>query len=62
MALAIRWLSTTDRPLGDLAVDLGFGAQGNFTRFFIQRLAVAPSEFRRQTINLDHDPPADTSL
>jgi len=62
MALAIRWLSTTDRLLGELAVDLGFGAQGNFTRFFIQRLAVAPSEFRRQTINLDHDSPAEDSL
>jgi AraC-like DNA-binding protein len=53
MALAIRWLSTTDRPLSQLAEVLGFGAQSNFTRFFIQRLAVAPSEFRRQTINLD---------
>ncbi len=53
MAHAIRWLSTTNLPLSQLAKGLGFGAQSNFTRFFIQRLAVAPSEFRRQTIKLD---------
>jgi AraC-like DNA-binding protein len=55
MSLAVRWLSTSDRPLSQLAEGLGFGAQSNFTRFFIQRLAVAPSEFRRQTINLESD-------
>jgi AraC-like DNA-binding protein len=52
---AVRWLSATDRPLMQVAADLGFGSQSNFTRFFIQHLAVSPSEFRRQTINLDND-------
>jgi len=47
---ATKWLSTTDRPLIELADELGFGAHSNFTRFFTQHLAVSPSEFRRQTI------------
>jgi AraC-like DNA-binding protein len=49
MRAATRWLSTTDRPLIELADELGFGAHSNFTRFFTQHLAVSPSEFRRQT-------------
>lgn len=53
MKLATRWLSTTDRPLVELADELGFGAHSNFTRFFIQHIAVSPSEFRRQTSGTD---------
>ena len=49
MAVATRWLSTTDRPLIELADELGFGAHSNFTRFFTQHIGVSPSEFRRQT-------------
>ncbi|HEY2660503.1 MAG TPA: AraC family transcriptional regulator [Caulobacteraceae bacterium] len=53
MAIATRWLSTTDRPLIDLADELGFGAHSNFTRFFTQHIGVSPSEFRRQTITMN---------
>ena len=59
MSAATRWLSTTDRPLIELADELGFGAHSNFTRFFTQHLAVSPSEFRRQTLSLTDDTPPD---
>lgn len=58
MKIATRWLSTTDRPLVELADELGFCAHSNFTRFFTQHLAVSPSEFRRQTSNLEAADPA----
>lgn len=57
MKLATRWLSTTDRPLVELADELGFCAHSNFTRFFIQHIAVSPSEFRRQTSTIDDAAP-----
>ena len=60
MAAATRWLSTTDRPLIELADELGFGAHSNFTRFFTQHIGVSPSEFRRQTINVPEDEPGET--
>jgi AraC-like DNA-binding protein len=63
MAIATRWLSTTDRPLIELADELGFGAHSNFTRFFTQHIGVSPSEFRRQTMTLkaeDKDKDKDT--
>lgn len=50
--VATRWLSTSERPLVELADELGFCAHSNFTRFFTQHLAVSPSEFRRQTHHL----------
>jgi AraC-like DNA-binding protein len=33
MKTATRWLSTSERPLVELADELGFGAHSNFTRF-----------------------------
>jgi len=33
--------------IADLATELGFSAQGNFTRFFQQQVGVPPSEYRR---------------
>jgi AraC-like DNA-binding protein len=50
MAAATRRLSTTDRPLIELADELGFGAHSNFTRFFTQHIGVPPREFRRLTL------------
>ncbi|WP_342251237.1 helix-turn-helix transcriptional regulator [Sphingomonas sp. OTU376] len=49
MSAAMRWLSTSDRSLVEVADELGFGAHSNFTRFFAQHMAVSPSEYRRQT-------------
>ncbi len=55
VAIATRLLSTTNRPLIELADELGYGNHSNFTRFFTQHVGVSPSEFRRQTITtLDH--------
>jgi AraC-like DNA-binding protein len=55
MTTATRFLSTTDRPLIELADELGFGAHSNFTRFFTQHIGVSPSEFRRQTMTCKTD-------
>ncbi|MGH8788982.1 MAG: helix-turn-helix domain-containing protein [Cupriavidus necator] len=52
LGFATRWLATTDRPLIDLADELGFGTHSNFTRFFTKHMALSPSEFRRRTTNL----------
>ncbi|MDB5458849.1 MAG: AraC family transcriptional regulator [Caulobacteraceae bacterium] len=53
MTAATRWLANTDRPLIELADELGFGAHSNFTRFFTQHIAVSPSDFRRRTISVE---------
>jgi AraC family transcriptional regulator len=55
--IATRLLSTTNRPLIELADELGYGNHGNFTRFFTQHVGVSPSEFRRQTISTIEDSP-----
>jgi AraC-like DNA-binding protein len=58
MAVATRWLSTSDRPLIELADELGFSAHSHFTRFFTQHIGVSPSEFRRQTMGTAATEPA----
>jgi AraC-like DNA-binding protein len=55
MAIATKWLSTTGRPLIELADELGFSAHSHFTRFFTQHIGVSPSEFRRQTMRSGDD-------
>jgi AraC-like DNA-binding protein len=50
VTIATRLLSTTNRPLMELADQLGYGNHSNFTRFFTQHVGVSTSEFRRQTI------------
>jgi AraC-like DNA-binding protein len=55
VTIATRLLSSTNRPLVELADELGYGNHSNFTRFFTQHVGVSPSEFRRQTITtLEH--------
>jgi AraC-like DNA-binding protein len=44
---AISRLSLSAVPISEIASDLGFSAQGNFTRFFMRQIGVAPSEYRR---------------
>jgi AraC-like DNA-binding protein len=56
MKAATRCLSTSDEPLIEIADRLGFGAHSNFTRFFAQHMAVSPSEFRRQTHQVNDEP------
>lgn len=47
MEEAIQRLSTRQQLLAELSMDLGFGAQSNFSRFFRQHQGVAPVEFRK---------------
>lgn len=49
LSVATKMLGNTDRPLLDIAEELGFSAHSHFTRFFVQHVGVVPSEFRRQT-------------
>ena len=47
IGIATRLLSERHASIGDVAHQLGFSAQGHFTRFFVQHLGLSPSEFRR---------------
>lgn len=60
MTLAIKLLTTTNRPLIDVALELGFEQHSHFTRFFTQHMALPPSEFRRCTMTVEGDPSAET--
>lgn len=59
MEEAIRMLSLSRQPLADVAFDLGFDAQSNFTRFFRQHLGVPPMEFRKATDFIGTNQPID---
>lgn len=49
MEAATRILIDSEESLSDVALDLGFDAHSNFTRFFRQHQGVTPSEYRRAT-------------
>jgi AraC-like DNA-binding protein len=61
ISIATRLLSTTQRPLIELADELGYGNHSNFTRFFTQHVGVSPSEFRRQTSDSVEQPASEES-
>ena len=44
---AVHQLSTTDRPLSEIALDAGFADQSHFTRAFKRRIGASPGAFRR---------------
>ena len=44
---AISRLSSGQGKIAELSAELGFSAQSNFTRFFLQHVGVPPSEYRR---------------
>jgi AraC-like DNA-binding protein len=44
---AITRLSTSDTKIGEVSAELGFSAQSNFTRFFLNQVGASPSEYRR---------------
>lgn len=50
---AVEGLGRHRQPAGVLAEQLGFSAQGNFSRFFQQHTGVTPSQFRRVTTSVD---------
>ena len=46
---AISRLSNGRGKIAEVAAELGFSAQSNFTRFFLNQVGVPPSEYRRAT-------------
>lgn len=44
---AITRLSTSNTKIGEVSAELGFSAQSNFTRFFLNQVGASPSEYRR---------------
>jgi AraC family transcriptional regulator len=46
---AIARLASGEGRISDVSAELGFSAQSNFTRFFLQHVGVPPSEYRRST-------------
>jgi AraC-like DNA-binding protein len=46
---AIARLSLGHGKIAEVSAELGFSAQSNFTRFFLQQVGVPPSEYRRST-------------
>ncbi|HUQ73381.1 MAG TPA: AraC family transcriptional regulator [Burkholderiales bacterium] len=56
---AISRLSSGRGKIAEVAAELGFSAQSNFTRFFLNQVGVPPSEYRRATaVQRDTPPPA----
>jgi AraC family transcriptional regulator len=46
---AISRLASGQGKIAEVAAELGFSAQSNFTRFFLHQVGVPPSEYRRAT-------------
>ena len=44
---AIARLASTRQKIAEVAAELGFSAQSNFTRFFLNQVGVPPSKYRR---------------
>jgi AraC-like DNA-binding protein len=49
---AVSRLSSGQGKIAELSAELGFSAQSNFTRFFLQQVGVPPSEYRRSAASL----------
>jgi len=49
---AISRLSSGQGKIAEVAAELGFSAQSNFTRFFLHQVGVPPSTYRRSATNL----------
>jgi AraC-like DNA-binding protein len=53
---AISRLSSGRGKIAEVAAELGFSAQSNFTRFFLHQVGVPPSTYRRSAVNLTPSP------
>jgi AraC-like DNA-binding protein len=51
---AVDWLETTDKPVGEIAFDLGYTDSSNFSRAFRREIGMTPHSFRR---NREKDSP-----
>jgi len=58
---AISRLSSGQGKISEVSAELGFSAQSNFTRFFLNQVGVPPSEYRRATARPDADAPQSQS-
>jgi AraC-like DNA-binding protein len=56
---AISRLSSGDGKISEVSAELGFSAQSNFTRFFLNPVGVPPSEYRRSARGNDTPPSED---
>jgi AraC-like DNA-binding protein len=54
---AISRLSSGQGKIAEVAAELGFSAQSNFTRFFLHQVGVPPSTYRRSATTIV--PPAE---
>ncbi len=54
---AISRLSSGRGKIAEVAAELGFSAQSNFTRFFLHQVGVPPSEYRRAATDAGTEPP-----
>jgi len=55
---AISRLASGRGKIAEVAAELGFSAQSNFTRFFLNQVGVPPSEYRRATSAQRDEPPS----
>jgi AraC-like DNA-binding protein len=53
---AISKLSTSRTRIADVSAELGFSAQSNFTRFFLNQVGIPPSEYRRAAARPEVEP------
>ncbi len=53
---AIARLSSGQGKIAEVSAELGFSAQSNFTRFFLNQVGVPPSEYRRAAARPETDP------
>ena len=53
---AIAKLSSGSAKIAEVSADLGFSAQSNFTRFFLQQVGVPPSAYRRAAVKPNTEP------
>jgi AraC-like DNA-binding protein len=53
---AISRLSSGQGKISEVSAELGFSAQSNFTRFFLNQVGVPPSEYRRAASRPEQDP------
>ena len=53
---AISRLSSGRGKISEVSAELGFSAQSNFTRFFLNQVGVPPSEYRRAASRTDPKP------
>lgn len=53
---AILRLSSGQGTIGEVSAELGFSAQSNFTRFFLNQVGVPPSEYRKAASRTGQEP------